>query len=234
MTTAREPIILIVDGDPAYRALLQALLRQHLRCRVHLAASEPELADCLGTHPRGLSLIILDWHLPGGTAPAALQLIRRDWLLKTVPVLILTAGAVGQERLRQQALAAGASACLSKAVDDQELLLRVRSLCQAGETAPQPLPDCPLRLLGRLAARADRPATVRLTRSQAELFDLLLRDPRAIVPRTELESRVLAYHAAADRAAALRKRIHRLNQRLSPLGVHIQARRNVGYHLVWH
>jgi len=234
MTTVRETTILIVDGDPAYRAFLQPLLRQHLRCRVRLAASEPELVDFLADHPQGLSLIILDWHLPGGTASAALQLIRRDWLLKTVPVLILTARAVGQERLLQQALAAGASACLSKAVPDQELLLRVQSLCQAGETAAQPPSDCPLRLLGRLAARTDRPATVRLTRAQAELFGLLLQDPRAIVPRPELESRVLAYHAAADRAAALRKRIHRLNQRLSPLKVHIQARRNVGYYLVWH
>jgi DNA-binding response OmpR family regulator len=226
MTAAPPPTILIVDSDPA-------LLRDHFPCRVSLAASGSELADRLASLGASPALVILDWSWPTGPARELLQQVRDHTALQTVPILVLSA-AVNQGRLHQQALAAGAAAFLSKAVDEVELLARIQRLCQAGAPRLAAPRDCPLRLLGRQVARTDDPATVDLTQPQAELFGLLLRDPRPIVPHAELASRVLAYPTTADRIDSLRKRIHRLNQRLAPLDVCVRAQRGVGYRLVWH
>ncbi|MBU0490445.1 MAG: response regulator [Chloroflexi bacterium] len=227
--------VLLVEGDPAYQVVIQMALFQAGHT-VQLAVTLEEMVIRLSA-PRLPHLVILDWSLPGGeTAREALRWIRshRDPRIQSLPVLVLTAVRRAVS-VHHQALDAGATECLTKVTPLGRVVDHVTDLIRARRASPSPLTigsgGCPLQLAGHHVIRVDRGTQAMLTPNQADLLRLLLERPGEVVPRGELESRLLPVSTA--RHTLLRRRVHDLNQRLKHVGAVARARRGVGYYLDW-
>jgi adenylate cyclase len=113
--------ILVVDDDPANRALL----RRHLE-RVGYAVTEAQdgrtAARLVGTEP--FDLVLLDLVMPGVDGRQALQLFRQEWSASDLPVIVATALTDRQEVVN--ALTSGANDYVTKPFDFDIVLARVR------------------------------------------------------------------------------------------------------------
>ena len=111
--------ILIVEDDEFNRDLLEQLLDEHYK--IHAAvdgASGIELAK-----QERSDLILMDLSLPVIDGWEATRRIKGDELLKSIPIIALTARAmVGDE---EKARAAGCDDYIVKPLDEHELLAKV-------------------------------------------------------------------------------------------------------------
>lgn len=120
-----EQTILIVDDEPGVRTVLTALCAQigYLTVEAKNGAEAIDLAR--SSSP---DLILMDAKMPEVDGFAATERLKADALTSRIPVLILTGLATREDRLK--GIAAGASDFLSKPVDSEELMLRVRNNLQ--------------------------------------------------------------------------------------------------------
>jgi putative two-component system response regulator len=117
--------ILVVDDDEQVRGLLIALLKPR-RYVVAVAASAEEAWERLKTvRP---DVILLDLHLPGKSGQDVLARLRADPYTRLLPIVMITGGATGTERLR--AMEEGVTDFFAKPFQSDELLARIRSLVQ--------------------------------------------------------------------------------------------------------
>ncbi len=114
-----EPLIAIVDDDPAHLAMLQRVLIGKAKVR-QFETAEALLADEALNQSH---LIILDWNLPGMNGLDALRAIR---LKLSTPVLFLTS--YDAEVRVIAALGAGADDYLIKPFRSGELMARILGL----------------------------------------------------------------------------------------------------------
>jgi len=129
--------ILIIDDDE----MIRNVVAQYL-------VNEGYKVSAAGTGEAGLSilgqeeidLVLLDLNLPDGDGLGIEQQIREEF---SIPIIIVTARTGQDDKL--MALSLGASAYLTKPVDEKELLLRVRNfLSLAGNgTEATPAPAAP-------------------------------------------------------------------------------------------
>lgn len=119
--------ILVVDDQETNALLLQAILARAGYTAVE-SVTDPTavVARCTDTLP---DLLLLDWHMPGRGGTEILEDIafltgEPNWM----PVLVVTADIAPDTK--RQALSLGARDFLTKPIDVQEVLLRVRNLLQ--------------------------------------------------------------------------------------------------------
>ena len=107
-------VIAVVDDDPDVRRSLDSLLRSAgIAC--HGFARGADLLACEGA---AFDCVVTDLHMPGMTGlELQAELDRRGW---RKPVILMTAYAT--EAAREQALAVGAAAFLTKPIDPDRLL----------------------------------------------------------------------------------------------------------------
>lgn len=113
--------VLVIEDNPLSRELVFAVL-ESLGCDTVTAGSAEEgleLAESLE-----LDLILLDLRLPGMSGYEAIAVIRRHPVLRSVPVVAVTAQAMQGDEA--SALRAGFDAYLSKPIDNQRLRELVR------------------------------------------------------------------------------------------------------------
>ncbi|WP_454762194.1 response regulator transcription factor [Caulobacter segnis] len=110
-----SPVIAIVDDDPGVRGSLDSLLRSVGLTSLAFTSAE----DLLSSGLEGpVACIVSDLHMPGMTGlELQAEITRRGWAL---PLIMMTA--YPTEAARDQALAAGAVAFLTKPVDPDRLL----------------------------------------------------------------------------------------------------------------
>ena len=118
--------ILIVDDVAANRIIYKVKLAE--------AYYEPLLAgdgkSCLAiARSERPDLILLDLQLPDIPGTEVLRELRADPATRSIPVVVLTSSRDGEDRLR--ALSAGADDVMTKPVQDQVLLARVRNLLRS-------------------------------------------------------------------------------------------------------
>ncbi|WP_026923521.1 response regulator [Glycomyces arizonensis] len=176
--------VLVVDDEPQILRALRINLAAH-GYEVHTAEDgAAALRQAAAVVP---DLIVLDLGLPdmdGGEVIAGL----RGWT-KT-PILVLSGRAASTEKIT--ALDAGADDYVTKPFDIGELLARVRAVTRRGGDEA----ESPLVTLGEtavdLAARTVRRAgeEVRLTPTEWQLVEILLRNPGKLVSQRELLHRV--------------------------------------------
>ena len=119
--------ILVIDDQPANLELVEQLLAREGLHNV-LSCTDPAQALALFSSFEP-DLLILDLHMPGLDGFAVLeQLQRRIPADDYLPILVLTADATREARLR--ALALGARDFISKPLDAIETLLRVWNLLE--------------------------------------------------------------------------------------------------------
>ncbi|WP_433505574.1 ATP-binding protein [Pseudonocardia halophobica] len=89
--------VLVVDDDPAVRALLRRIV-EGLEGEVTEAASGPEAQQALGAAVP--DLVLLDLDIPAPTGSEVLAGMRADPALAAVPVVVVTAAQLGDARRR--------------------------------------------------------------------------------------------------------------------------------------
>lgn len=125
-----SPKILVVDDDSDLRGLLSVML-ESVGLRVAAVESAEEALSCMDREP--VSLLVLDWNLPGMTGIDLCRVLRRQTLSMRIPVLFLTAHAEPADVA--EAFASGADDYVAKPFRAPELKARIWSLLreQCGE-----------------------------------------------------------------------------------------------------
>lgn len=143
--------LLVVDDSEINREVAARLLTRE-GASVVTAADGQEAVELLAKSPEGFDAVLMDVQMPRLDGYAATRHIRQVLGLEKLPVLALTAGAMGDER--QRALASGMNAFVPKPLDPVGLLRAVRHAVE--EARGQPLPV--IRAASAAVNGTDRPA----------------------------------------------------------------------------
>jgi DNA-binding response OmpR family regulator len=123
MSAGAERVALVVEDEPAIRQMLCTHLEQ-FGLATYPAGDGEEALEYLSTHAP--HLVCLDLMLPTFSGYEVCSFIRRTERLRHIPVLVLSARALPQDRA--QAEVVGASDYLVKPFARRELLKRVHAL----------------------------------------------------------------------------------------------------------
>jgi two-component system response regulator MprA len=183
----------VVDDDPAVRESLRRSLAFN-GYQVELADDgEHALRQVAVTHP---DVVVLDVMMPRMDGLAACRALRAAG--DDVPVLMLTARDEVSDRVA--GLDAGADDYLPKPFALEELLARLRALLRRiGPSESRTvlrLGDLTLDPVSRDVTRGER--SVRLTRTEFALLELLLRHPRQVLTRERILDDVWGYDFATS------------------------------------
>ena len=127
-------------------------------------------------------IVVLDVTMPGVGGLAVCQRLRAKGL--TIPVLLLTARDAISERVA--GLEAGADDYLVKPFAVEELIARLYALQRRGRVPEELLVvrDVRLEVATGRAERAGQP--LRLTRREADVLEVLMRNPRRLITREQI------------------------------------------------
>src|ERR687891_1235667 len=171
-----EAAVLLVDDDAPIRRMLE----RTLTAEGYSVAAVPDGGAALAQVERSVpDVIVLDVAMPGLDGLAVTRRLRAKGL--AVPILLLTARDAIEERVA--GLDSGADDYLVKPFDVAELTARVRALLRRNQPPGEQLAfgDLMLDLESLAARRGGR--DLALTRREAELLELLLRNARGVVTR---------------------------------------------------
>jgi two-component system response regulator MprA len=219
--------LLVVDDDRALRDVLRrALTLAGYEVRLTETGSGA-LAEASGSVP---DAIVLDVGLPDIDGLEVCRALRREG--NRVPVLMLTARDAITDRI--DGLDAGADDYLVKPFDIDELKARLRALLRrAGEgDLDGGLSFAELRLDSARHGVMVGETFVELTRTEYQLLELLMLNPRRVLPHTVIYERVWGYDFGPS-SNALRVYIGYLRRKLEDAGSRplIHTVRGVGYAL---
>jgi two-component system, OmpR family, response regulator MprA len=220
--------LLVVDDDRG--------LREVLRRALTLAGYEVRLAetgaDALSEMAGGVpDAMVLDVGLPDIDGLEVCRLLRREG--NRVPVLMLTARDAVSDRI--DGLDAGADDYLVKPFDIDELKARLRALLRraGGEgDVDGGLSFAELKLDPARHGATVSGTFVELTRTEYQLLELLMLNPRRVLPHTLIYDRVWGYDFGPT-SNALRVYVGYLRRKLEDAGARplIHTVRGVGYAL---
>ena len=129
--------VLVVDDAPPNVKLLRLILKD-AGYRVLEAGSGPEALEILRREKP--DAMVLDVRMPGMTGYEVCQAVRRDPEFATLPVVMVTALSLPEERIR--GIEAGATDFISKPFNRKELLARIQAslaLTQSARSGILPL-----------------------------------------------------------------------------------------------
>jgi two-component system, OmpR family, response regulator len=231
-STVDLPSVLVVDDDEEIRHLLERYLNGH-GFRVVSAASAAQSRAVIGS--QSIDLVLLDLGLPDEDGLSHLKHLQTAW---RGPVIVVTGRGEAVERV--VGLELGADDYVAKPFDFRELVARIRTVLRRSKPQPSASPS-----LGRMsfAGFSLDPASRRLTgpdgsdipltTGEFELLQALLANPRQVLSRDQLMSRVHGREAGPfDRAIDVQ--IGRLRRKLEPDASQptlIKSVRGVGYML---
>jgi FixJ family two-component response regulator len=116
----RSPLVVIVDDDELMRSALHGLMKEAGFQALTFASAEEFLNS--GEQER-TACLITDIRMPGMSGLDLQSRLNRDRI--RIPIIFITA--LGDEKMRMQALRAGAVEFLTKPFDDDALLDSVRA-----------------------------------------------------------------------------------------------------------
>jgi two-component system response regulator MprA len=219
--------ILVVDDDRA--------VREALRRTLTLAGYEAQLTEdgeqALEQIVQSLpDAVVLDVGLPGIDGLEVCRRVRR--LGNRVPILILTARDAVSDRI--DGLDAGADDYLIKPFDVGELKARLRALLRRSkpDVDADSLTFAELRLDSARHGAEVGESFVELTRTEYQLLELLMLNPRTVLSHSLIYDRVWGYDFGPA-SNALRVYVGYLRRKLEDAGARdlIHTVRGVGYSL---
>jgi len=219
--------ILVIDDDPDLLALVAFALTNAGYAVVRAADAGPAIAAFDRELP---NLVLLDINLPSSSGFDVCRNIRDR---SQVPVMMLTAR--GEEEDLVRALELGADDYLTKPFSPRTLLARVKALLRrAGIESADTLTAGPvsLDLEAQTLAFTDG-ASLRLTRLETRLLQILIAQAGHVVTTERLLAHVWGHRGSGDRQL-LKQLVHRLRQKLeraSPGNDPLQTESGVGYRL---
>jgi len=224
--------ILLIDDEPSVHDVAGAYLRKDGFDVVGATEGREGVALAERLRP---ALVVLDLMLPDLSGEEICREIR---LRSDVPILMLTARASEEERVR--GLAIGADDYLTKPFSPRELVARVRAILRRAHGADTPLVETLSFDRGRLRIdTVTREVTVdrkpiELTPSEYRLLVALARYPGRVYSRFELLNRVQGYEFdGAERV--IDAHVKNLRRKIEPdprAPRYIETVYGVGYRLV--
>jgi two-component system response regulator MprA len=175
--------VLVVDDD----APILRMLRRTLAAEGYAVETAADGGSALAAVERSVpDVLVLDVAMPGVDGLAVCRRLRGKGL--AVPILLLTARDAVADRVA--GLDAGADDYLVKPFAAEELLARVRALHRRGKEPAELLAygDVVLDMSTRRARRGDR--ALELSAREADLLELMLRNPEQVVTRELALARV--------------------------------------------
>ena len=220
--------ILVVDDEPDVLELI-----------VYHLEKEAYRVDVADTGDKALrmareqlpSLLILDLMLPGINGLEICQLLKRDPKMRDIPILMLTARAAEEDRVR--GLELGAHDYVTKPFSPRELVLRIKNLLRLTEKSADSIEVIeagPFRMdTVRHQATVDGQA-LNITATEFRLLCLLASRPGEVQPRETLLRDVWGYEPTLD-TRTVDTTMQRLRAKLGQAAGHLETVRGVGYRL---
>jgi two-component system chemotaxis response regulator CheY len=118
------PNIMVVEDSPTMRQLITFALKRLPGYKVVEAVDGMDAFKKLSLEP--FDLILADINMPVMDGLKLIGLLRSDLKYKKIPIIIITTEGTAEDR--KKAMAAGATAYLSKPIQTQELLKMVKKL----------------------------------------------------------------------------------------------------------
>jgi two-component system response regulator MprA len=217
--------VLVVDDDRAVRDALRRVLSLD-GYDVQSADGGAEAIEAVAqTVP---DAVVLDIGMPGLDGIEVCERVRL--LGNRVPILMLTARVEISDRVA--GLDAGADDYLIKPFDVNELKARLRALLRRSgpESEPDELSFAEVKLDRALHGASVGEQFAELTRTEYQLLELFLRNPRQVLPHSVIYDRVWGYDFGPA-SNALRVYVGYLRRKLQGLGARdlLHTVRGVGY-----
>ena len=183
--------VLVVEDEPQIQELLAVNL-EHSGHKVLRAASAEE-ADA-AIRKALPDVVVLDWMLPGESGLAFARRLRADERTRDLPILMLTARAMEQDKI--SGLEAGADDYLTKPFSPKELAARIKAVLRrrAPELSGDAVEAEGLRLdpaTRRVSAGGQR---VELAPSEFRLLHFFMTHPQRVYTRAQLLDQVWGDH----------------------------------------
>jgi DNA-binding response OmpR family regulator len=220
-----EQLILIADDEDDVRELVRLNLR---RAGYKTAEATDGLAALRLARQNRPSLIVLDVMMPGRDGLKVCEELRQDELLNKVPVIMLTARGMAEDRIA--GLEVGADDYIAKPFSPKELVLRVQALLRRADAASDggELEVGPF-LFDMPAVRVSISGQpLELTLLEFKLLHLLASHHGSVVDRDTVLREVWGY-AETVRTRTLDTHVKRLREKLGPHAEWIQTSRGFGY-----
>ena len=220
--------ILVVDDEPDVLELVEFHLEKE---QFNVAVAENGDQALKMTRELLPSLLILDLMLPGINGLEICRLLRSDPKTRDIPILMLTARAAEEDRVK--GLELGAHDYVTKPFSPRELVLRVRNLLRLtgeGKQGVKIIEAGPFRLdTARHKATVDGRG-LNITATEFKLLALLASRPGEVQPRETLLRDVWGYEPTLD-TRTVDTTMQRLRSKLGQAAYCVQTVRGVGYRL---
>jgi two-component system phosphate regulon response regulator PhoB len=206
--------VLVVEDEPQIQELVAVNL-EHSGHRVLRAASAEEAEKAIRDELP--DVLVLDWMLPGESGLAFARRLRADERTRDLPILVLTARAMEQDKL--SGLEAGADDYLTKPFSPKELAARIKAVLR--RRAPQRSGDA-VEIEGlRLDPASHRvnagELRVQLSPAEFRLLHFLMTHPGRVYSRSQLLDQVWGDHVYIEERT-VDVHIRRLRKALEPSG----------------
>jgi two-component system KDP operon response regulator KdpE len=207
--------VLVVDDEPQILRALHINLTARQYDVVTATNAKQALDAASRAHP---DLIVLDLGLPDMDGVDVIHALR-GW--SKVPIVILSGRAQSEMKIR--ALEAGADDYVTKPFNVDELIARVRAVARRAN----PVDEAPIVRFGdvvvdlethrvtRAGGNGTEPEDVRLTPTEWQLLQILVRNPGKLITQREL-LRALRGPKYDDAGHLLRQYMAQLRQKLEP------------------
>lgn len=219
--------VLVVEDEEAVRALLTTTL-EGAGYGVVEAADAEQAQNQIGD--RIPSLILLDWMLPGMSGLELTRWLKRDDVMRTIPIIMLTAR--GEENAKVQGLEAGVDDYVTKPFSTRELLARIKAVLRrvTPEGAELIKLDAGLQIdLTQHRVTAGERA-VHVGPTEFRLLHFFMTHPERVYSRSQLLDQVWGRNVYIEERT-VDVHIRRLRKALEPFGFDelVQTVRGVGY-----
>lgn len=220
--------VLIGSPDNALSRVVSAALEQ--------ADYETTVVDGVEAVSRGLhgtprpDMLLLDMTFPDDAALDVCRRMRNDTTTRDIPIMMVASPGAADEKVR--ALEAGADDCVTRPVQLDEFIARVRALCRRAipEPAGSHVRAGPIDMdLGRWTVTVNERPT-RLTKKEFRLLQVLLEAKGRVLSRDALLEQAWPHssiHGLDTRTVDVH--IGRLRRKLGAAGQNIITVRNVGF-----
>ena len=221
--------ILVVDDEPDVLELVVF----HLEKQQYKVAVADTGDKALKMARENLpSMLILDLMLPGINGLEICRLLKRDSKTRNIPILMLTARAAEEDRVK--GLELGAHDYVTKPFSPRELVLRVKNLLRLSEDSPngvQFIEAGPFKMdTVRHQAIVDG-QTLNITATEFKLLCLLAGRPGEVQTRETLLRDVWGYEPTLD-TRTVDTTMQRLRSKLGQAASYLETVRGVGYRLI--
>ncbi|MAS64247.1 MAG: DNA-binding response regulator [Coraliomargarita sp.] len=222
------PQILVIDDEPDVTDLLKYSLELK-GYNVHALNNPIEFVSKV----RDLSpnLIILDIMMPELDGMQLCQIIRSDPIIKSTPIIFLSARSEVEDRVK--GLEHGADDYLTKPFSTEELLLRVEGLLRRTKLIKAETSDSRIQIAGVIIDEDLHELTVDgnhipVTATEFRLLKLLMERKGRVQSREHLLASVWKYDSNIE-TRTVDTHIRRLREKLGPYHHLIETVRGVGY-----